>query len=47
MMNPKKEEFWIKIQNMVQWQKRVDGIDGSDAPHKAAADASDNPNVLF
>jgi hypothetical protein len=26
---PKKEEFWIKIQNMVPWAKRVDGVKGS------------------
>ena len=37
---PKKEEFWIKIQNMTPWAKRVDGIKGSDAAHKAAAAAS-------
>lgn len=37
---PKKEEFWIKIQNMVPWAKRVDGVKGSDAAHKAAAAAS-------
>ena len=35
-----KEEFWIKIQNMVPWAKRVDGVKGSDAAHKAAADCS-------
>jgi len=38
---PKKEEFWIKIQNMVPWAKRVDGVKGSDAAHKAAAAVSD------
>ena len=38
---PQKEEFWIKLQNMVPWAKRVDGVKGSDAAHKAAADASD------
>ena len=38
---PKKEEFWVKIQNMVPWAKRVDGVKGSDAAHKAAAAASD------
>lgn len=38
---PKKEEFWIEIQNMVPWAKRVDGVKGSDAAHKAAAAASD------
>ncbi len=37
---PQAEEFWIKIQNMVPWAVRVDGIKGSDAAHKAAADAS-------
>lgn len=38
---PKKEEFWVKIQNMIPWAKRVDGIKGSDAAHKAAAAQSD------
>lgn len=38
---PKKEEFWVKIQNMVPWAKRVDGVKGSDAAHKAAAATSD------
>lgn len=37
---PCKEEFWVKIKNMVPWAIRVDGIKGSDAAHKAAADAS-------
>ena len=37
---PKREEFWIKIQNMVPWAQRVDGVKGSDAAHKAAADVS-------
>ena len=37
---PQKEEFWIKIQNMVPWAVRVDGVKGSDAAHKAAATAS-------
>ena len=37
---PKKEETWIKIQNMIPWAQRVDGVKGSDAAHKAAADAS-------
>lgn len=33
---PQKEEFWIKIKNMIPWVKRVDGVKGSDAAHKAA-----------
>jgi len=37
---PNREEFWIKIRNMIPWAKRIDGIKGSDAAHKAAAAAS-------
>jgi hypothetical protein len=34
---PRKEEFWILIDNMVPWAERVDGIKGSDTAHKTAA----------
>jgi len=44
---PKKEEFWIRIQNMVPWAKRVDGVKGSDAAHKAAASASDTERFVL
>ena len=44
---PQKEEFWIKIKNMVPWAKRVDGIKGSDAAHKAAAAASDTDRFVL
>jgi hypothetical protein len=44
---PKKEEFWIKVRNMVPWAKRVDGILGSDAAHKAAAKASDTDRFIL
>jgi hypothetical protein len=44
---PQKEEFWIKIQNMVPWAKRVDGVKGSDAAHKAAAAASDTERFIL
>tara|TARA_R110000822_G_scaffold53073_2_gene136958 strand:+ start:2087 stop:3013 length:927 start_codon:yes stop_codon:yes gene_type:complete len=44
---PKKEEFWIRIQNMVPWAKRVDGVHGSDAAHKAAAAASDTDRFVL
>lgn len=37
---PNAEENWVKIKNMVPWSRRVDGVKGSDAAHKAAADAS-------
>ena len=44
---PQREEFWIKIRNMVPWAKRVDGVKGSDAAHKAAADASDTERFIL
>jgi len=44
---PKKEEFWVKIQNMVPWAKRVDGIEGSDAAHKVAADHSETERFIL
>lgn len=44
---PNKEEHWIKIKNMVPWAKRVDGVKGSDAAHKAAAEASDTSRFVL
>jgi hypothetical protein len=44
---PNKEPNWIKIQNMVPWAKRVDGVKGSDAAHKAAAMASDTDRFIL
>jgi hypothetical protein len=44
---PQKEEFWLKVKNMVPWAKRVDGIKGSDAAHKAAAEASDTERFIL
>ena len=44
---PHKEEFWVKIKNMVPWAKRVDGVRGSDAAHKAAALASDTERFIL
>lgn len=44
---PQKEEFWVKIKNMVPWAKRVDGVKGSDAAHKAAADVSDTERFIL
>jgi hypothetical protein len=40
---PQKEQFWAKVKNMIPWAIRVDGVKGSDAAHKAAADASETP----
>ncbi len=44
---PQKEEFWVKIKNMIPYAKRVDGVKGSDAAHKAAAEASDTPRFIL
>lgn len=44
---PQKEEFWVKIKNMVPWAKRVDGVHGSDAAHKAAADCSETERFVL
>ena len=44
---PQKEEFWIKIQNMIPWAVRVDSVKGSDAAHKAAADASTTDRFIL
>lgn len=44
---PQKEEFWVKIRNMVPWAKRVDGVKGSDAAHKAAGEASDTERFIL
>jgi hypothetical protein len=44
---PQKEEFWVKIKNMVPWARRVDGVRGSDAAHKAAAAASETERFIL
>lgn len=44
---PQREEFWVRIRNMVPWAKRVDGVKGSDAAHKAAAEASETERFIL
>ena len=44
---PNAEENWVKIKNMVPWARRVDGVKGSDAAHKAAADASSTDRFVL
>lgn len=44
---PQKEEFWVKIKNLVPWAVRVDGVKGSDAAHKAAASASSTERFIL
>jgi hypothetical protein len=44
---PNAEENWIKIKNMVPWARRVDGVKGSDAAHKAAGQASTTDRFIL
>jgi hypothetical protein len=44
---PEKEEFWVKIKNIVPWAVRVDGVKGSDAAHKVAAEASTTERFIL
>lgn len=44
---PLKEQNWIKIQNMVPWAQRVDGVKGTDAAHKSAAALSDTDRFIL
>lgn len=44
---PQKEEFWVKIKNLVPWAKRVDGVKGSDAAHKQAAKLSETERFIL
>jgi hypothetical protein len=44
---PQREEFWVRIKNMVPWAKRVDGVKGSDAAHKSAAETSDTERFIL
>ena len=37
----------MRIKNMVPWARRVDGVLGSDAAHKAAAQASDTERFIL
>lgn len=44
---PQKDEFWLKIKNMVPWAVRVDGVKGSDAAHKAAGEISETERFIL
>jgi hypothetical protein len=44
---PQREEFWVKIRNLVPWAQRVDGVKGSDAAHKAAAEVSGTERFIL
>lgn len=44
---PMKEKFWLEIQTKLPWAIRVDGVKGSDAAHKAAAEASSTDRFIL
>lgn len=44
---PMKEKFWLEIQAQLPWAVRVDGVKGSDAAHKAAAEASSTDRFIL
>jgi hypothetical protein len=44
---PRKDENWIKIKNMVPWARRVDGIKGSDTAHKVAGALSTTDRFIL
>lgn len=44
---PQANEFFIKIRSQIPWIKRVHGVKGSDAAHKAAAAASDTERFIL
>ena len=43
---PKKEEFWAKLLDIAPWAKRIDGVQGFDNAHKAAALASETDRFI-
>lgn len=43
---PQADEFWSKISAHVPWAKRVDGVKGSDAAHKACAEESETDRFI-
>jgi hypothetical protein len=44
---PLREEFWVQIKNQIPWARRVDGVKGSDAAHKAAGIASTTERFIL
>ena len=44
---PNKEHNWLDLKSKCPWAKRVDGIEGSDAAHKAAGEASSTERFIL
>jgi hypothetical protein len=43
---PNAEENWADLKKKIPWAKRVHGVEGSDAAHKACADLSDTKHFV-
>ena len=44
---PNKEQNWADLRAKCPWAKRVDGVEGSDAAHKAAGEASSTERFIL
>ena len=44
---PNKEHNWIDLKSKCPWAKRIDGVHGSDAAHKAAGEASSTERFIL
>ena len=44
---PNKEHNWLDLKSKCPWAKRVDGVEGSDAAHKAAGEASSTERFVL
>ena len=44
---PNKEHNWLDLKSKCPWAKRVDGVEGSDAAHKAAAETSQTERFML
>jgi hypothetical protein len=44
---PNKEHNWIDLKSKCPWAKRVDGVEGSDAAHKAAGQTSTTERFIL
>ena len=44
---PNKEHNWADLRSKCPWAKRVDGVEGSDAAHKAAGEASSTERFIL
>lgn len=44
---PRADEFWAQLRANIPWAKRIHGVKGSDAAHKAAAQASETDRFIL